>query len=106
VPLLWLALIVAAPLGEELLFRGFWFQGFTRSRLGVLGTIVITSLVWSSIHLQYDFYGCATVFASGLLLGYARYHSQSIIPPIIMHALMNLVAILQVVIQFSPISPG
>ena len=77
-----------------------------RSRLGVPGAILTTSLVWSAIHLQYDFYGCTTIFASGLVPGYARYHSQSIIPPIIMHALMNLVAILQVVFQISPIGPG
>lgn len=33
-PLLWLALIVAAPLTEEFLFRGFLFEGFVRSRVG------------------------------------------------------------------------
>ena len=33
-PFLWATLLVAAPLFEELLFRGFMFQGIQRSRLG------------------------------------------------------------------------
>jgi membrane protease YdiL (CAAX protease family) len=103
-PLLWLALIVAAPCGEEFVFRGFWFQGFLQSRLHASGTILLTSLAWAAIHMQYDLYGRLTIFATGLLLGYARFRSHSIIPPLFMHALMNLVAILQIVAELS--QPG
>ena len=48
--LLWLAVIVAAPLFEELLFRGFLFHGLERGRLGAAGAVVITSLAWTVIH--------------------------------------------------------
>jgi membrane protease YdiL (CAAX protease family) len=44
VPLMWLAFVVAAPLGEEILFRGFLFRGWAASPLGAPGTILVTSL--------------------------------------------------------------
>jgi beta-phosphoglucomutase len=91
-PLLWLAVVVCAPWGEELFFRGFLFKGWLHSPLGGWGTVLLTSLIWAVIHLQYDWYGMATIFAGGLLLGYARLRTGSLYPPILMHTLMNLLA--------------
>ena len=62
-PLLWLAIIVAAPVFEELFFRGFLIEGLRRGALGDAGAIVVTSLSWASIHLQYGWsalYGLRT----------------------------------------------
>jgi len=98
VPFLWLAVIVAAPLMEEVFFRGFLLAGFSRSKLGVPGAVVLTSILWAGIHFQYDFYGKATIFVFGLLLGYARLRSGSIYTTIILHALMNLGATIQVAV--------
>jgi membrane protease YdiL (CAAX protease family) len=92
VPLLYIAFVVIAPIFEEIFFRGFLFQGLKHSLFGPAGAIGLTSLAWSIIHLQYDFYGIATVFAGGLLLGMARHKSDSIYVTIAMHSLMNLVA--------------
>ena len=97
VPLLWLALLVAAPLAEETLFRGFLFVGILNSRLGALGAVGITSLVWASIHLQYDAYGMGTVFVTGLLLGFVRLRTGSLYPTIFLHFLMNFIASLETV---------
>lgn len=97
-PLLWLAFIVGAPLSEEVFFRGFLFAGLGRSRLGGGGAIVLTALLWSMIHLQYDAYGKVTIFVGGLLLGYARLKSGSLYPCILMHALMNFIATSQVMV--------
>jgi len=96
VPLLWLALVLLAPLSEELFFRGFLFAGVLHSPLGSWGAVGLTSLAWAAIHLQYDLYGMATVFVAGLLLGYARLRTGSVVPGLLMHALMNLLATLQV----------
>ena len=93
--LFWAALIVAAPLFEEVFFRGFLFKGLQASRLGNIGTIVVTSVVWAIIHLQYDAYGIATVFVLGLLIGAARASSGSLLLPIGMHSAANLVASLE-----------
>lgn len=98
VPFLWLAVIVAAPLMEEVFFRGFLLTGFSRSRLGAPGAIVLTAAFWAAIHLQYDFYGIATIFVFGLFLGYARLRTGSIYTTIVMHAVMNLGATIQVAV--------
>jgi membrane protease YdiL (CAAX protease family) len=94
-PLFWVALVIAAPLFEELFFRGFLFAGFQESRLGVWGTIFLTSLLWASIHTQYDAYQITTIFILGLLFGIARHRSGSIYTTLAMHALVNLVALTQ-----------
>lgn len=96
-PLLWLALIVAAPFSEEFLFRGFLFTGLKESRLGAYGTILITSLIWASIHAQYDLYGITTIFVAGIFLGFARLKTNSIWLCVLLHGLMNLIATLQTV---------
>lgn len=97
-PLLWLALIVAGPLAEEIFFRGFLFEGIRHSRMGAAGAIIITSLLWSSMHGQYDLYGMVIVFMGGLILGYAKLKSHSIYPPIAMHVLQNILATIEVVV--------
>jgi uncharacterized protein len=94
--LLWIALLVGAPLTEEIFFRGFLFEGLRQSRLGGIGAVLLTSVVWAAIHLQYDAYGIAAIFLLGLLFGYARLRTQSILPPMLMHVVCNLVATLQV----------
>ena len=95
-PLLWLAVVVAAPLGEETLFRGFLFKGILHSRLGGAGAVLLTALIWALLHRQYDLFDMANVFAAGLLFGYARLRTNSIYPCLLMHALMNLIATIQV----------
>ncbi len=55
-PLIWVALVLAAPLAEEFLFRGFLFQGWSQSRLGGSGTVLLPAALWAMIHLQYDAY--------------------------------------------------
>jgi membrane protease YdiL (CAAX protease family) len=98
-PLLWLAFIILAPLYEEILFRGFMFKGIEHSRLGPIGALLITSLAWSMLHIQYDFLIIGTIFAGGLLLGWARLKTTSIYIPIVMHALQNLLATIVVIIH-------
>jgi len=94
-PVFWLALVLAAPLAEEFLFRGFLFRGMAESPLGPWGTIVLTSLLWTLLHLQYDWYGMASVFVLGLALGYARHRTGSLYAPLVMHGFGNLVATLE-----------
>jgi membrane protease YdiL (CAAX protease family) len=89
------AIIIVAPIFEEIFFRGFLFQGIRYSRLGPIGAIGITSLVWAAIHVQYDIYGIATVFALGLLFGIARLKTDSIHLLMVMHSLASLVATIE-----------
>ncbi len=96
--LLWIAIVVGAPVFEEALFRGFAHAGLAQSRVGATGTVLITASTWAAIHLQYDFYGVATIFAVGLLFGWARERTGSLVPCIAMHAAMNLVAAIETAI--------
>jgi membrane protease YdiL (CAAX protease family) len=97
-PLFWLALIVVGPLAEEIFFRGFLYEGIRHSRAGAAGAIIITSLLWSSMHGQYDLYGIVFIFMGGLILGYSRLKSHSIYPPVAMHVLQNILATIEVVV--------
>src|SRR5262249_1014999 len=94
-PLFWVAIVLAAPLSEELLFRGFLFEGIRHSYLGAAGAIFLTALFWSLIHVQYDRYGVATIFISGLFLGLVRLKTQSVWATSCLHGLMNFIATLE-----------
>jgi len=97
-PVLLLAIIVVAPIFEEIFFRGFLFQGIRYSRLGSMGAIGMTSFFWAIIHLQYDAYGMTTIFALGLLFGIARLKTDSIHLLMVMHSLTGLVATIETVL--------
>jgi membrane protease YdiL (CAAX protease family) len=91
--LLLVAFSVAAPMSEEVLARGFLFRGWSASFLRVPGAILLSSLVWTVVHLQYDMYFLAEVFTIGLWFGYMRYRANSLGLTIILHALNNMTAV-------------
>ena len=62
------------------------------------GAIVLSSLVWTALHLQYDRYFLGQVFTIGLLLGYLRYRFNSIWLTVIVHGLNNLAALAQTIL--------
>jgi hypothetical protein len=93
--LLVLAFCVAAPVSEELFARGFLYRGWSESFLGPVGAIILSSMVWTALHLQYDWFFFGEVFSIGLMLGYLRYRSGSTWLTIIVHGLNNLAATLQ-----------
>ncbi|MEX0610864.1 MAG: CPBP family intramembrane glutamic endopeptidase [Pirellulales bacterium] len=98
VSLLWAALVIAAPLSEELLFRGFLFRGLMSTRLGRVGAAIITSLAWALIHIPYDWHVIAVIFVGGLLLAAARQSTQSVVTCILMHSAWNFLAMIQTVL--------
>jgi len=91
--LLLVAFSVAAPMSEEVLARGFLFRGWSASFLRVPGAILLSSLVWTVVHLQYDIYFLAEVFTIGLWFGYMRHRANSLWLTIILHALNNMTAV-------------
>ena len=96
--ILWVALLIAAPLFEELFFRGFLIKGLSASALRWYGAVMISSVMWAAIHIQYDLYGMATILVLGFILGTARIKSGSIILTMLLHSFTNLVATGEVVI--------
>ena len=93
--LLFFPIVLTGPVFEEVLVRGLMFAGWSRSKLGVTGTILLTSALWAAAHAYYaDPYIFGQIFVFGLLLGFARYRTGSILVPIAMHAAHNLASYL------------
>jgi membrane protease YdiL (CAAX protease family) len=91
-PVVWLtfSLIIAAPVAEEMVFRGFLYRGWADGRRGVIPAILVISALFALIHTQYDWLGIFFVFCSGLLYGWARWQSGSTLLAILLHAVNNL----------------
>ncbi|HVZ54804.1 MAG TPA: CPBP family intramembrane glutamic endopeptidase [Pseudolabrys sp.] len=94
-PLLWLAVAVLTPIGEETLFRGFLFRGFLRAPRDAWPTIVATSLLFALIHVQYDWFVIGQVFVAGLLLGWMRWATGSTVLTMLLHGLINIEGMLE-----------
>jgi membrane protease YdiL (CAAX protease family) len=89
-PAMFAAAILIAPAGEEAMFRGFLFRGWARSPRSVWPAIVVISILWATLHIQYDWAGVLQIFIVGLFLGWMRWRSGSLVLVFLLHALFNL----------------
>jgi membrane protease YdiL (CAAX protease family) len=89
-PAMFAAAIVIAPAGEEAVFRGFLFRGWARSARAVWPAIIVISILWAMLHIQYDWAGVLQIFVVGLFLGWMRWRSGSLVLAFVLHALFNL----------------
>ena len=96
---LWFAIVVLTPIGEEIMFRGFLFRGWLRAPRDAWPVIIVISLLWALIHVQYDWYVIGQIFVFGLLLGWLRWASGSVILTILLHALINAEGMLETFID-------
>ena len=94
------AVVVGAPLVEEVVFRGFLLPGLAASAGpgfgGRAGAVAASAALWALIHSQYDLFDLSAVFALGLLFGAARLHTGSLAAPLLLHAAVNAVAVAQI----------
>jgi membrane protease YdiL (CAAX protease family) len=90
--------MLLAPLVEESVFRGFLWRSFSASRLGNIGALLLTALLFSAIHYNQtimadgSFNGWPFIehFIDGLGLGALRWRSGTTTVPFLMHVWMNL----------------
>ena len=87
--LLFLGVAIGAPLVEEFMFRGVIWRGWRASKLGLCGTLGLTSFFWAILHLQYPPVIIAYIFCLGLILGLAREKTGNLWIPVWMHAINN-----------------
>jgi len=87
-PLVLLFLIgtIAAPVAEELFFRGL-MQPVLRRRVGRGLSIAITALLFAAVHMSV--YQIFPVFVLGLFFGYVADRKQSVVPSIVLHSVHN-----------------
>ena len=92
--LFWVAVVIVAPVFEEVLCRGWLYGGLAASRLGHGAAIAVSALIWTGIHTHYDTFDLSLVLCVGLVLGAVRARSGSVYPCIGLHMLFNLVTLL------------
>jgi uncharacterized protein len=83
------AVVVAAPLAEELLFRGLGYSLF--ERFGSAVAVVATSAAWAAAHGLVDAF--PVIFAFGIGLTLLRRATGSIVPGMILHGVFNALAL-------------
>jgi len=88
-------IILIAPVGEELLFRGLLFKRINDTKLGVTGAILIPAVIFAFIHVQYDIPVIVFIFIDGIFYGLVRYKTGSVILPILLHCLGNIYAVIE-----------
>lgn len=91
VPLTFVAIVIVAPLAEELFFRGFVFSGLIRP-FGVAGALVASGLLFAMFHVQDG--SSALLVPPFALIGagfaWIYYKTGSLWPSIATHFLFNL----------------
>jgi hypothetical protein len=86
-----LMIAVLPAIGEELFFRGVLQRLFHEWIQNIHVAIVLTSLLFSALHLQ--FFGFLPRFLLGMLFGYFYYWSGSLWLPILTHFVNNGMAV-------------
>jgi membrane protease YdiL (CAAX protease family) len=91
IPML-LVSIVAAPLTEEIAFRGYAL-GLLRRHFGTISTLVISSLMFAAAHLTQGLYPTklAVYFLFGLGLAAIVWRTGSLLPAMVVHSFGDLV---------------
>ncbi|MEO6138095.1 MAG: CPBP family intramembrane glutamic endopeptidase [Luteimonas sp.] len=84
---------VLGPIAEELIFRGFLFARMLRAGINVHATIALLAAGWALLHWSYSLPVIAVIFVAGILLGLARWRTNSVIVPAAMHIIWNLFAV-------------
>ena len=85
--LLSLTIVIIAPIGEELLFRGFLQHYLENTWKDVTRAILVSSLFFAFIH--FNPYWIIQIYLLGILLGYLAWKTQSVLPSIVFHICIN-----------------
>ncbi len=93
-----IAVIVAAPILEEVAFRGFLMGALERLGVPTFVVWLLPAALWAALHVQYDAYGIASIFAAGLVLAAVRRRSGSLVPCILIHAIVGAIALVEVAV--------
>ena len=88
----WFLLVVAAPIVEEMQFRGLLYRGL-EPRIGALATIAITSVVFGLLHyLGFGWPRAVATGCLGFLLGVIRWRTGNTTACMVTHATINFMA--------------
>jgi len=85
--------VFLSPFVEEIFFRGF-LQPVLVKKTGMVTGVISTAFIFTVAHVQYLSYDYAfmTILAIGIILGFAKERTASILPGMAAHLLNNLLA--------------
>ncbi|MGI8460103.1 MAG: CPBP family intramembrane glutamic endopeptidase [Solirubrobacterales bacterium] len=84
-------IVLAAPISEELFFRGFLFGGL-RGKMAFWPAALISGLIFGLIHLPGGALQVPPLAIFGVLLAWLYEKTGSIWPPIMMHMIQNAIS--------------
>ena len=87
--LLVVALVIAAPIGEELFFRGVLFNAWERE-YGFWRALIGSSVIFAAIHLS--LFSLVPFLVLAFVLGYAYARTRSLLTVIAIHATFNAIS--------------
>ena len=107
--LLIFAMVIVAPIYEELIFRGLLWSAIAEQfsnvpnaeHRGALVASLVTSVIFAVIHLQYGIYEIGTIVVLALIFCYARIKSGSLVLPMLLHVVNNGAAMAQYLAEIS-----
>lgn len=88
-----LLISILTAIAEEVVFRGALLSCFRRAGINRHVTAIVIGLIFALIH--FDLYGLLPRWLLGTLFCYLLFWSGSLWPPILAHALNNLLALIQ-----------
>jgi membrane protease YdiL (CAAX protease family) len=91
-----LSAVVAAPFFEEIVFRGLLFATLRR-RFGVISAALGSAIVFAVLH-GYGWAGLLSVLWSGALWAWSYERTRSLVPGMLAHAAVNLLATLSLLL--------
>ncbi len=89
--LMFVAVVFAAAVGEEVLFRGFLFKGIASSSWGPVAAIVVSAAFWAVLHFSFGVRAVVAIAILGLYLGAVRFKTGSLPLTMLLHGLNNAV---------------
>jgi membrane protease YdiL (CAAX protease family) len=92
-PIQVLLIVFAAPISEEICFRGMLFAGL-RERLPLTAAALISGLVFGALHALTGISAVPPLLAFGFILALLYEKTGSIVPGILLHMLNNSAALL------------
>lgn len=96
------AIILLAPLIEEILFRGFLLRTLV-NKIGVMWGSIVSALIFAILHVPWQ--SIIPIFILGLILNSLVIRSKSLIPAIGFHVLNNAITfVIQILIEKGVIS--
>jgi membrane protease YdiL (CAAX protease family) len=94
--LLAIVLVAVVAVSEEIIFRGYLLLRFSHLLRGLGGAAVVSAAIFSIGHGYEGAAGVVTVGVTGLMLAFVYLWRRSLVAPIVMHFLLDFLAIVLV----------